>query len=84
MMLERQREGIAKAKGAGKYKGRVKTAMAKSDEALALLSSGVKPAVAARQLGIARSSVYRIMDERGVRRTSVVTVADTQAPVVTA
>jgi DNA invertase Pin-like site-specific DNA recombinase len=29
LMLERQREGIAKAKGEGKYKGRAPTAMAK-------------------------------------------------------
>ena len=32
MMLERQREGIAKAKAEGKYKGRAKTAMAKAGE----------------------------------------------------
>jgi DNA invertase Pin-like site-specific DNA recombinase len=32
IMLERQREGIAKAKAEGKYKGRVPTAPAKSAE----------------------------------------------------
>lgn len=31
IMLERQREGIAKAKAAGKYKGRAPTAKAKGD-----------------------------------------------------
>ena len=31
VMLERQREGIAKAKGEGKYKGRKPTARAKAD-----------------------------------------------------
>ncbi len=72
MMLERQREGIAKAKADGKYRGRVPTAMRKADEAVALLISGVKPAVAARQLGIARSSLYRIMEERGIKRKVVV------------
>ena len=36
IMLERQREGIAKAKAAGKYKGRKPTAMAKGDDVLAL------------------------------------------------
>jgi DNA invertase Pin-like site-specific DNA recombinase len=36
MMLERQREGIAKAKSEGKYKGRKPTARAKSDEVLSL------------------------------------------------
>lgn len=32
LMLERQREGIAEAKAAGKYKGRKPTAMATADE----------------------------------------------------
>lgn len=77
MMLERQRAGIAAAKADGKYKGRVPTAMRKADEAVALLSSGVKPAVAARQLGIARSSLYRIMDERGIRRTTTLVIPAT-------
>ncbi len=36
MMLERQREGIAKAKAEGKYKGRKATARAKTDQILAL------------------------------------------------
>lgn len=68
MMLERQREGIAKAKAAGKYRGRAKTARAKSDEVVALLALGKKPTDVARELGIGRSSVYRAMSERGVRR----------------
>src|SRR5262245_1820849 len=34
IMLERQREGIAAAKAAGRYKGRAPTARAKSDEVL--------------------------------------------------
>lgn len=34
MMLERQREGIAKAKAEGKYKGRKPTARAKADDAV--------------------------------------------------
>src|SRR5208337_2586027 len=41
IMLERQREGIAKAKAEGKYKGRAPTAMAKSDEVLTLLKDGI-------------------------------------------
>ena len=36
MTLERQREGIAKAKGEGKYKGRKPTARARAEEVLAL------------------------------------------------
>lgn len=43
IMLERQREGIARAKAAGKYKGRKPTARAKSDEVLSLREQGVGP-----------------------------------------
>ena len=51
IMLERQREGIAKAKAEGKYKGRAPTAMAKSDEVLTLLKDGIGAT------GVAESSV---------------------------
>lgn len=63
IMLERQREGIAKAKAAGKYKGRKPTAQAKSKEVLDLICSGVGPSEVAKQVGISRASVYRIMKE---------------------
>ena len=38
MMLERQREGIAKAKAQGRYKGRKPTARAKAEDAVSLYS----------------------------------------------
>jgi DNA invertase Pin-like site-specific DNA recombinase len=60
LMLERQREGIAKAKAAGKYRGRKPTVRARRAEIEELLRSGVGPAEASRRLGIARSSIYRI------------------------
>jgi DNA invertase Pin-like site-specific DNA recombinase len=63
MMLERQREGIEKARQAGKYKGRQPTARAKSKEVLKRLKAGEKPTQVAKEVGIARSSVYRIMDD---------------------
>lgn len=63
IMLERQREGIAKAKAAGKYKGRQPTAQAKSDEVLELAKSGVGPSEIARHIGISRASVYRILKD---------------------
>lgn len=61
IMLERQREGIAKAKAEGKYKGRKPTARAKRTEVMELLTSGVSQSEVARRLGISRSSVLRIM-----------------------
>ncbi|MGF1628538.1 MAG: recombinase family protein [Kiloniellaceae bacterium] len=61
IMLERQREGIAKAQAAGKYKGRKPTARAKADQVLALKQQGVGPTAIAEQLRIGRASVYRIL-----------------------
>lgn len=68
IMLERQREGIAKAKAVGKYKGRKPTARALSDQVFALLHSGNGPARVAKSLGIGRSSVYRLM--RSIPKTN--------------
>jgi DNA invertase Pin-like site-specific DNA recombinase len=64
LMLERQREGIAKAKAEGKYKGRKPTARARAAEIAMLKADGVRPTDIARQLGIGRASVYRILDSR--------------------
>ena len=63
MMLERQREGIAKAKADGKYKGRAPTARAKSAEVMELKSQGIGPTAIAKRLKISRGSVYRIIRE---------------------
>jgi DNA invertase Pin-like site-specific DNA recombinase len=62
MMLERQREGIAKAKAEGKYKGRKPTARAKAKDALPLFKEGKKVAHIAKELGIGRGSVYRALE----------------------
>jgi len=61
VMLERQREGIAKAKADGKYKGRKPTAMAKGDDVRALHAQGVGATEIAERLGIGRASVYRVL-----------------------
>jgi DNA invertase Pin-like site-specific DNA recombinase len=61
-MLERQREGIAKAKADGKYKGRPPEIDA--TKVFELRGMGVGPAAIAKELGIARSSVYRMLENR--------------------
>jgi DNA invertase Pin-like site-specific DNA recombinase len=61
LMLERQREGIAKAKAEGKYKGRAPTARAKTDQVLEMKSKGIGASQIAKELGIGRASVYRIL-----------------------
>ena len=60
IMLERQREGIAKAKADGKYKGRKPSQRVKKDEIKELLEQGVGATEIARRLLMSRSSVYRI------------------------
>ena len=62
IMLERQREGIARAKAAGKYKGRQPTARSRFQEVLALKQEGMGATEIARTVGIGRASVYRILN----------------------
>ncbi len=54
IMLERQREGIAKAKAEGKYRGR-------KQEVLRLLLAGTSKVDVAKQLEMGEASVYRIL-----------------------
>ena len=61
MMLERQREGIAKAKGEGKYKGRAPTARAKAADVRRLADEGMTREAIAAKLNIGVASVYRAL-----------------------
>ncbi|MGR9394907.1 recombinase family protein [Rhizobium leguminosarum] len=61
LMLERQREGIAKAKADGKYRGRAPTARAKGDQVRRLKAEGLTANAIAEKLGIGRASVFRIL-----------------------
>jgi DNA invertase Pin-like site-specific DNA recombinase len=56
MMLERQREGIAKAQAEGRYKGRPKSASLLASEARQMVAGGKTV------LGIASASVYRTLE----------------------
>lgn len=59
---ERQLEGIAKAKKEGVYKGRKPSIDV--ERVRALRASGMGPAAIAAELKMARSSVYRVLEEQ--------------------
>jgi DNA invertase Pin-like site-specific DNA recombinase len=61
VMLERQREGIAKAKVEGKFKGRAPTARRKTEEVKALAQAGMTRLEIAGKLGMSERSVYRVL-----------------------
>lgn len=63
LMLERQREGIAKAKAEGKYKGRAPTARRKAADVVRLKAEGKTGDQIAAALSIGRASVFRILRE---------------------
>jgi DNA invertase Pin-like site-specific DNA recombinase len=63
IMLERQRDGIAKAKVDGKYRGRAPTARRLAPQVREMRASGVGASAIAAQLGISRASVHRIVAE---------------------
>lgn len=63
LMLERQREGIAKAKAEGKYTGRQPTARRQASEVLRLKAEGKSAGDIVATLGISRASVFRILAE---------------------
>ncbi|CAN7353960.1 recombinase family protein [Mesorhizobium amorphae] len=63
LMLERQREGIAKAKAEGKYVGRQPTARRQASEVLRLKAEGKSAGDIVAALGISRASVFRILAE---------------------
>jgi DNA invertase Pin-like site-specific DNA recombinase len=62
MMLERQREGIAKARAENRYLGRRPSARLKADEAVKLFKAGRTVTQIANDLGIGRGSLYRALE----------------------
>lgn len=61
IMLERQREGISKAKSEGKYKGRKSIRPDIKQNVIKLVANGESKVEVARKLGIGEATVYRII-----------------------
>ena len=61
LLLERQREGVAKARADGKYKGRKPTARAKAAEVVRLDVEGLQRTEIAQRTVIGIASVYRVL-----------------------
>jgi DNA invertase Pin-like site-specific DNA recombinase len=61
IMLERQREGVAKAKAAGKYKGRKPISSERRQEVMRLAAEGVSKVSIAKKVKIGEATVYRIL-----------------------
>ncbi|MDV3124676.1 recombinase family protein [Mycobacterium sp. 21AC1] len=69
LILERQREGIAIAKAAGKYTGRKPSLTTDQAEAVATrLDGGESATTLAREYGISRATVYNTRDRLAVAR----------------
>jgi DNA invertase Pin-like site-specific DNA recombinase len=64
MMLERQREGVAKAKLEGRYRGRAPTARRKAEQVYALADRGIRKTAIALELGMSERSVFRLLAQR--------------------
>ncbi|MGU3422951.1 recombinase family protein [Methylobacterium sp. D54C] len=59
LIIERTRDGIAAARARGKVPGRPPLDTDKLVSALKLVEAGIRPAQAAKQLGLGRSTLYR-------------------------
>ena len=68
MMLERQKEGIAKAKAERRYLGRKPSARLKANEAVKLFKERVTVTEIAKALSIGRGSVYRALEGAGLKQ----------------
>lgn len=70
IMLERQREGVAKAKLAGKYKGRKPIAFDRQQEVIRLAAAGMSKVTIAKQLKIGEATVYRVLKNQLKKNSS--------------
>jgi hypothetical protein len=74
LMLERQREGIAKAKAEGKYKGRAPTARRKADDVIRLKAEGKTGDAIAAEFGDWQSERVSDIAVQPTERSGLITV----------
>ncbi len=67
-LRERQLAGIAKARQGGRYRGR--RAVIPAEDVRQRLAAGGRPSAVARELGVARSTVYRLQGDRAAAEMS--------------
>jgi DNA invertase Pin-like site-specific DNA recombinase len=65
VMLARQKEGIAKAKEQGRYRGRAPTALRQIVPIKILHKNGMGASAIAKEVGVSRASVYRLLKISG-------------------
>jgi len=80
-MLERQREGIAKAKAEKKYKGRAPTARNQKADIIAMKAAGSSVIEISDKLSMSRMSVYRVLND-AKQTDAPASVWDVATPVV--
>jgi DNA invertase Pin-like site-specific DNA recombinase len=68
LIAERTKDGIAAARARGKRPGRQPVEADKIAAAIKLVTAGLSPTAAARQLGLGRSTVYREVNRAGIER----------------
>lgn len=68
---ERQLDGIAMAKAAGKYKGKAPLKLELKDQVINLFKSGTKQVDIINQVGISRTSVHSILKAAGLKKADI-------------
>jgi DNA invertase Pin-like site-specific DNA recombinase len=68
LIAERTKDGILAARARGKRPGRQPLDQDKVTAALKLVAAGLSPTMAARQLGLGRSTVYREVSRAGMQK----------------
>jgi DNA invertase Pin-like site-specific DNA recombinase len=64
LISERTRDGIAAARAKNRHPGRPRINQTKLDAAFTLIDGGLSPTVAAKQLGLGRSTIYQELKRR--------------------